>query len=89
MTDDWMKVHTNGRVRHGTSVAIDGDYFFKEETGVGVIKFLEPMIPTLNYYEYLIVNRGQIAAIGIGVRLPLTPLHYLRASYIQHLWVLS
>ena len=87
-----MKVHTNGRVQHGANAGVDGDYFFfKEGSEVGVIKFLEPMNPQLNYYEYLIVNRGERATIGIGVCMPLrgTPLHYLRPSHIQHLWVLS
>ena len=86
-----MKVHTNGRVEHGANAGINGDYFFKEGWDVGVIKFLEPMNPQLNYYEYLIVNRGERATIGIGVCMPLrgTPLHYLRPSHIQHLWVLS
>ena len=73
-----MKVHTNGCVQHGANTDIDGDYFFfKQGREVGVIKFLEPMNPTLNYYEYLIVNRGQESFIGIGVCMPLrgTPLH--------------
>ena len=81
-----MKVHTNGRVEHGTNAGIDGDYFFfKEGWDVGVIKFLEPMNPQLNYYEYLIVSRGQEAAIGIGVCMLLrgTPSHCLRASHIH------
>lgn len=89
MTDDWIKVHTNGRVECGTNTDIDGDYFFfKEGWDVGVIKFLEPMNPQLNYYEYLIVSKGEEATIAIGVSMPLrgTPLHYLRASHIQHLW---
>ena len=86
-----MKVHTNGRVEHGANTDVDGDYFLKEGSNVGVIKILEPMNPQLNYYEYLIVNRGEEAAIGIGVCMPLrgTSLHYLRASHIQHLWALS
>ena len=71
-----MKVHTNGRVEHGANTDVDGDYFLKEGNNVGVIKILEPMNPQLNYYEYLIVNRGEEAAIGIGVCMPLrgTPL---------------
>ena len=87
MMEEWMKVHTNGRVEHGANTDVDGDYFLKEGSNVGVIKILEPMNPQLNYYEYLIVNRGQEAAIGIGVCKPLrdTPLHYLRPSHIQHL----
>ena len=67
-----MKVHTNGRVQRGANADIDGDYFFfREGFEVGIIKILEPMNPTLNYYEYLIVSRGERATIGIGVRMPL------------------
>ena len=79
MTEEWMKVHTNGRVQHGANTDVDGDYFFKEGRNVGVIKILEPMNPLLNYYEYLIVSRGERAAIGIGVCMPPrgTPLHYV------------
>ena len=75
MMEEWMKVHTNGRVQHEASKDIDGDYFYSKAWSAGVIKILEPMNPLLNYYEYLIVNRGQKALgpalIGIGVRMPL------------------
>ena len=71
MTKEWMKVHTNGRVQHEASTGIDGDYFYFKEGSTGIIKILEPMNPQLNYYEYLIVNRGQEASIGIGVCMPL------------------
>ena len=63
-----VKVHTKGRVQHGGNVDIDGDYFFfNAGSAVGLIKILEPMNPLLNYYEYLIVSRGQEAFIAIGV----------------------
>ena len=90
MTEEWVKVHTNGHVQHGASTDIDGDYFFFKKGSTGVIKILEAMNPQLNYYEYLIVNRGETAAIGIGVCRPLrgTPLYYLSCSYFQHLWAL-
>ena len=78
---EWVKVHTNKRVQHESSTGIDGDYFYFKGGSIGIIKILEPMNPQLNYYEYLIVSRGQKAGIGIGVCMPLrgTPLHYLRA----------
>ena len=73
MAEMRVKIHTNGHVQHGVNAEIDGDYFyFKEGSAVGVIKILEPMNPLLNYYEYLIVNRGQEAFIGIGVCMQLT-----------------
>ena len=86
-----MKVHTNGRVENEASKDIDGDYFYSKAWSAGVIKILEPMSPQLNYYEYLIVNRGQEASIGIGVCMPPrgSPMHYLRPSYIRHLCALS
>ena len=71
VTNEWMKVHTNGRVQHEASTNIDGDYFYFKEGSTGVIKILEPMNSQLNYYEYLIVNKGQEASIGIGVCIPL------------------
>ena len=80
MAETRVKVHTNRRVQHGANAEIDGDYFyFKEGLEVGVIRILEPMNPLLNYYEYLIVNRGQEAFIGIGVCMQLTglPLYVL------------
>ena len=48
---------------------MDGDIFkFKGESdAVGVVKFLEPTSPMLNYYEYEIIDRGEKCAIGIGV----------------------
>ena len=92
MTEKWIKVHTNGRVQHGANAGIDGDhFFFQEGSEVGVIKILEPMNSQLNYYRFLIVSRGQEAAIGIGVRMSIkgTPMHYLRTSHIEALWALS
>ena len=91
MAEASVKVHTKGRVKHGGSVGIDGDYFFFKEGSTGVIKILEPMNPLLNYYEFQIVNRGREAFIAIGVRMSLTaaPLYYLRASHTQPLWALS
>ena len=71
MVEEGIKVHTKGRVQHGASTDIDGDYFFFKGGSTGVIKILEPMNPLLNYYEYVIVNKGQEASIGIGVREPL------------------
>ena len=81
MMEEWVKVHTNKRVQHESSTGIDGDYFYFKGGSTGIIKILEPMNPQLNYYEYLIVSRGEKAGIGIGVCMPLrgTPLHYLRA----------
>ena len=72
--EEGIKVHTKGRVQHGASTDVDGDYFFFKGGSTGVIKILEPMNPLLNYYEYIIVNKGREASIGIGVRQPLAVL---------------
>ena len=71
ITKEWMKVHTNGHVQYGASADIDGDFFYSKDGSISIIKILEPMNPQLNYYEYLIVKRGQDSAIGIGVHMPL------------------
>ena len=91
---EWMKVHTNGNVQHGANADIDGDYFFfKGGQSVGIIKILQPMSPLRNYYECLIVNRGERATIGIGVCMPLLGVHhcttYFRVLHIRPMWALS
>lgn len=67
--EEGVKLHTKGRVAHGASADIDGDYFFFKGGSTGIVKILEPMNPLLNYYEYQIINKGQEASIGIGVRM--------------------
>ena len=42
-----------------------GQFVQRERTGI--VKILEPMNPTLNYFEYEIISRGIECAIGIGV----------------------
>ena len=71
VTKEWTKVHRNGHVQHEASTDIDGDYFYFKEGSTGVIKILKCMNPVLNYYEYLIVNKGQKGSVGIGVHMPL------------------
>ena len=61
------KVHSGGRLSHAASTEVSGDEFSFKGGSTGVIKFLEPLSPMLNYYEYEILDRGQEAAIGIGV----------------------
>lgn len=57
-----------GRVMCGTNAAVEGDtVMFKGGFDVAVAKMMEPLTPFLNYFEYLIVDRGEEAAIGIGV----------------------
>ena len=62
-----MKLQTKGRVACAASAEVDGDIFSFRGGSTGVVKILEPMSPLLNYFEYLILDRGQEASIGIGV----------------------
>lgn len=61
------KVHSGGRLLHAPSTDISGDEFSFTGGSTGIIKFLEPLNPMLNYYEYEILERGQEASIGIGI----------------------
>ncbi len=67
--EEGVKLHTNGRVDCGASTAVRGDILkFVSRTGdTGIVKFLEPMSRPLNYFEYLITDRGEKSFIGIGV----------------------
>ncbi len=52
----------------GVSATIDGDMLsFKGGNAVGVVKFLKPLSPLLNYFECVITDRGESAYVGIGV----------------------
>ena len=61
------KVHSGGRLVHAASTTVSGDEFSFRGGSTGIVKFLEPLNPMLNYYEYEILERGQEASIGIGV----------------------
>ncbi len=67
VVEEGVKLHTKGRVMCAPSATIDGDVFTFKGGSTGIVKFLEPMNPLLNYFEYLIVDRGQEASIGVGV----------------------
>ena len=62
-----VKVHSGGRLVHAQSTDVSGDEFSFKGGSTGIVKFLEPLSPMLNYYEYEILDRGQEASIGIGV----------------------
>ena len=62
-----VKVHTQGRVTHGRSAAVNGDVFYFQGGSTGCVMITEPMSPFLNYYEYQILARGAEASIGIGI----------------------
>ena len=65
--EEGVKLHTKGRIQNAGSTEIDGNMFIFKGGATGIVKILEPMNPLLNYYEYLIIDRGQEASIGIGV----------------------
>lgn len=68
-----MKLHTDGRYTCGRNAAVEEDIFTYtggqrvHEKKTGVVKILEPMDSTLNYFEYEIISGGTECEIGIGV----------------------
>lgn len=64
-----MKLHTSGGVEWADNTAVDGDImkFTGDNSSSGIVKFLEPMSPSLNYFEFLILGEGDRTIIGIGV----------------------
>ena len=61
------KVHSGGRLLHAPSTSVSGDEFSFTGGSTGIIKFLEPLSPMLNYFEYEILNQGREGSIGIGI----------------------
>ena len=65
-----VKLHTNGHYRCGSTAKVENDIFKytgREGQQTSVVKILQPMNPTLNYFEYKIISSGFDCAIGIGV----------------------
>ena len=48
-----VKQHLNGRYWYGRKALVQGDFFEYRGLGytVGVVKIMEPMHPSLNYFE--------------------------------------
>lgn len=47
-----IKLHTKGRVVKAPCIQVDDDvYTFQGGRSTGIIKFLEPLSPLLNYFE--------------------------------------
>ena len=49
-----VKLHTKGRVTNGPTTEVDGDVFSFRGGSTGIVKFLEPLSPLLNYFEVLL-----------------------------------
>ena len=68
-----MKSHTNNRCTCGNNAAVEEDLFTYNNVekifgkNPGVVKILEPMDSTLNYFEFEIISGGKECAVGIGV----------------------
>ena len=70
-----IKVHSGDQLKHAKNIEVEGDEFSctlkrgrdAVTQRAGIVKFLEPLTPFLNYYEYEILNQGEEASIGIGV----------------------
>lgn len=62
--EDWqpeegIKLHTKGRVTTSAVIDTDDDIFsFKGGRSTGIIKFLEPLNPLLNYFEVNVTNHN-------------------------------
>ena len=65
--EEGIKVHSGGRLQHAPNTEVEGDEFSFKRGTTGIVKFLEPLTPFLNYYEYEILDQGEEASIGIGV----------------------
>ena len=63
-----VKLHTRKRYCCGSNAFVEGDIFGYGSLGrsVGVVKITEPINQMLNYFEYVILNKGAKCAIGIG-----------------------
>ena len=68
-----MKLHTNSRHACGSNAAVDEDLFAYNKLekifgkNPGVVKILEPMDSTLNYFEFKILSTGKECTLSIGV----------------------
>ena len=68
-----VKLHTNGQYACGSNAAVDEDFFTYNKVekifgkNPGVVKILESMNSTLNYFEFKILSIGKECALGIGV----------------------
>ena len=49
--EEGVKLHTKGRLVNAASTEVDGDVFWYRGGSTGVVKFLEPFNPLLNYFE--------------------------------------
>ena len=53
-TVDGVKLHTKGRVLKAPTIRSEDDLFsFHGGRSAGIVKFLEPLSPLLNYFEVL------------------------------------
>ena len=73
--EDGVKMHTLGRFKNAPSAEVHGDLFSFKGHSTGCVMILEPLSPIYNYYEYVILNKGQEASIGIGMGERNYPLH--------------
>ena len=68
-----IKLHIGGHYNCGINGAVDEDIFMytggpkHRRTLPGVIKILEPMKPSLNYFECEIISGSETPEIGIGL----------------------
>lgn len=67
MEDGWVKVNLQKRLKYPPSITVSGDVISSAGGPLFLVKFVDPLSPLLNYFEYVIEDVGKEAAIGIGV----------------------
>ncbi len=68
-------MNSSERIRRAGNVETSGDLFSFKGGSTGCVMILEPLSPIYNYYEYIILDKGMEASIGIGVAERNYPLH--------------
>lgn len=67
MEDGWVKVDLKKRMKCPPSITVSGDMISSEGGPLFLAKFVDPLSPLLNYFEYVIECVGKETAIGLGV----------------------
>lgn len=75
-------LHVKGKLVPGINASVDNDIINYRSGSVALVKFLEPISPMLNYFEYKILDKGTECAIGIG----LGPINYPQVQTLGKLY---
>ena len=67
MDESWVKLDLRNQVKLTPTTTVNGDVISSEGGPLFLVKFLDPLNPLLNYFEYVIEDIGKDSAIGLGV----------------------